>query len=102
MSKLPPIVSVPFKDGLAETILGPDAVVKLSEYNAAIEIRRRIQDLVREKDKARQSFEQTIKDLDTGIKNVQANCKHQHTTYHPDPSGNNDSHIECCICGKIL
>jgi hypothetical protein len=29
-------------------------------------------------------------------------CPHYTTTYHPDPSGNNDSWRECDICGKDL
>lgn len=32
------------------------------------------------------------------LKELQKACKHQLTTYHPDPSGNNDSWYECDIC----
>lgn len=35
------------------------------------------------------------------IKNIVAKCPHTLTEYHPDASGNNDSHHECCICGAI-
>jgi hypothetical protein len=33
---------------------------------------------------------------------AQNECKHEHTTYHPDPSGNNDSYTECDWCGKEI
>lgn len=36
------------------------------------------------------------------LKEAQAKCNHPRTTYHPDPSGNNDSYIECDVCGKEL
>lgn len=29
-------------------------------------------------------------------------CLHKKTTYHPDPSGNNDSYTECDWCGKEI
>ena len=34
------------------------------------------------------------------LREAQAVCKHEKTTYHPDPSGNNDSYTECDVCGK--
>lgn len=33
------------------------------------------------------------------LREAQAKCDHHKTTYHPDPSGNNDSYTECDICG---
>ena len=30
----------------------------------------------------------------------QDKCEHEVTKYYPDPSGNNDSHTDCLICGK--
>lgn len=30
---------------------------------------------------------------------IRSLCKHEKTTYHPDPSGNNDSCYTCDICG---
>jgi hypothetical protein len=32
----------------------------------------------------------------------QTKCTHPKTTYHPDPSGNNDSFTKCDVCGKEL
>jgi hypothetical protein len=34
------------------------------------------------------------------IDEIRRSCNHELTTYHPDPSGNNDSYMECEICGK--
>lgn len=35
------------------------------------------------------------------IREVRTLCDHSDKTYHPDASGNNDSHYECNTCGKI-
>lgn len=34
------------------------------------------------------------------LRTAQDKCKHEKTTYHSDPSGNNDSYTECDVCGK--
>lgn len=34
------------------------------------------------------------------IANLRKQCTHPKTTYHPDPSGNNDSCYRCDTCGK--
>ena len=36
------------------------------------------------------------------LKALQNSCKHEHTKYEPDASGNNDSYTWCRDCGKIL
>ena len=36
------------------------------------------------------------------LRGYQAKCDHPKTTYHPDPSGNNDSYTECDVCGMEL
>lgn len=33
------------------------------------------------------------------ISHLRSLCKHEQTTYHPDPSGNNDSCYTCDSCG---
>lgn len=33
------------------------------------------------------------------IKSIQNSCDHDSITYHPDPSGNNDSSYVCDECG---
>jgi ribosomal protein S27E len=42
------------------------------------------------------------KELDEQFLKVRQKCKHWQTTFHPDPSGNNDSYYECTICGLGL
>ena len=34
------------------------------------------------------------------IKEIRKKCGHWSETYHPDPSGNNDSCYSCDICGR--
>ncbi len=40
--------------------------------------------------------------LKATLRIAQQQCKHEKTTYHPDPSGNNDSYTECDVCGMEL
>jgi hypothetical protein len=47
-------------------------------------------------------YDKTVKELKGCIKDWQKKCEHWSKTYHPDPSGNNDSFYECNICGKEL
>lgn len=34
------------------------------------------------------------------ISDIQKRCPHFETEYYGDPSGNNDSHYQCKLCGK--
>ena len=34
------------------------------------------------------------------IQKLRDKCDHPETTFHSDPSGNNDSYFSCDICGK--
>jgi hypothetical protein len=43
-----------------------------------------------------------IKEIQTLIVKLQNKCPHLLTQYYPDPSGGNDSSIECEICGAEL
>lgn len=36
------------------------------------------------------------------IQSTKEECRHESTSYHPDPSGNNDSYYKCDICGAEL
>ena len=40
-----------------------------------------------------------VKAINAKISAVRKTCKHDKLTYHPDPSGNNDSCQTCDICG---
>jgi hypothetical protein len=42
------------------------------------------------------------KRLESKLAKLQTKCKHEHKTFYPDPSGNNDSYYECDDCGKYL
>lgn len=54
-----------------------------------------LENLQKEFDQKREALRQTLR-------NAQKLCKHENATYHPDPSGNNDSYIECNECGKRM
>lgn len=43
-----------------------------------------------------------LKDIGLALKEVRNECLHWQTTYTPDASGNNDSSIDCDICGFEL
>lgn len=43
-----------------------------------------------------------VNELNAKIKDWQVGCRHWDRTYHPDPSGNNDSYQECNACGKMF
>ena len=45
-------------------------------------------------------FEKDRNKLEAEIIAIQKSCPHNDTEYHPDPSGNGDSHRSCKICGK--
>jgi hypothetical protein len=53
-------------------------------------------------DKAREDHDRRVAGIEKDIARLRAYCPHYTTTYHPDPSGNNDSWRECDACGKEL
>ena len=44
-------------------------------------------------------YKQKLAAIAAARSRVRESCTHPLTTYHPDASGNNDSHTECDICG---
>lgn len=40
--------------------------------------------------------------LKATLREAQKKCGPPQTTFHPDPSGNNDSYTECDFCGKEI
>lgn len=44
-------------------------------------------------------FQRDVKEIQDKIRAVESRCRHESTTYHPDPSGNSDSFYRCNICG---
>lgn len=41
-----------------------------------------------------------MEDLKNTLEAIRAECDHPAASYHGDPSGNNDSHHECVVCGQ--
>jgi hypothetical protein len=98
----PKSINITFKDVLAEKILGKEAGEKMRQYHEAVELKKRIQEIRAQINRIRLQAEEQIEAAEEGIENLQKMCKHQDTTYQPDPSGNNDSTTKCNICGKYL
>lgn len=63
-------------------------------------IRKAIKTITDKQHQARETCEQTIKNLQKETQTILETCDHPDTTHHPDPSGNNDSYTSCNICGK--
>lgn len=75
----------------------------LSEYIAerfeeVKDTQGRLNKLGQERKEEEDKHRLAIAKLDKEVRDVQASCTHPLTTYHPDASGNNDSHTECNIC----
>lgn len=51
-------------------------------------------------DEADKVYERRMKTLAKEMAELRKQCGHWETTFHGDPSGNNDSYNECTICGK--
>ena len=72
------------------------------QYEISMSIRHSIRDLKTAEEELNREYEgrrDIIRGQMQDKKNV---CKHWATTYHPDPSGNNDSETTCDICGVEL
>ena len=87
---------------LAKAIFGSDGSAKYKEYETAVRIKEEIQKRQTSIRRLLEERDDQIKVLEEEMKKMQAECKHQVTHYHPDPSGNSDSWTECVICGKSL
>ena len=51
---------------------------------------------------ARAEYKRKEAELVQRLRMFQAGCNHAASTYHPDPSGNNDSYTICDLCNKEL
>ncbi len=69
---------------------------RLSEISS---IKRSVFFVEKRKREERNRHESEMKKLDEKLIGIQKECLHISTTYHPDASGNNDSHTECNHCG---
>lgn len=68
--------------------------------NYLMRIERDVKEIGAERREAKSEYETKINELDNRLREVQNRCPHFNYTYHPDPSGNNDSWESCNICGK--
>lgn len=65
-------------------------------------VRRRRWEIEETIEKIREAAEESVKLKLAELKELHNRCSHSDVSFHGDPSGNNDSHRECEICGKIL
>lgn len=50
-------------------------------------------------EKKRLQYNKTLQELEKRRKEIILSCPRTGRTFHPDPSGNNDSEFECNDCG---
>jgi DNA repair exonuclease SbcCD ATPase subunit len=72
----------------------------VEDFDEANEIKQQIKDLTDQKRKLERTIEEEWKHIKAREAAIQKKCKHWFVKFHPDPSGNNDSHEECQVCGK--
>jgi len=80
------------EETLAEHIANQQKAIQRTEFSVSSIEKRKI----KEKERHRLA----MKELDQELRKVQEECRHLSTTYYPDASGNNDSHVECNHCKK--
>lgn len=56
--------------------------------------------LIARRDKINKQYKKDLAAIEDGFKALRAICPHNKTTFHSDPSGNNDSFFSCENCGK--
>lgn len=64
------------------------------------EIKTSVQEIEKKLSAESARHEKRVKKLRTELWSIQKQCPHNLTHYEPDPSGNNDSTMECLVCGK--
>ena len=64
------------------------------------DIKNSVQEIERKLSAESKRHEKRAKKLNDELWAIQKQCPHNSTHYEPDPSGNNDSTMECLICGR--
>ena len=64
------------------------------------EIKSQVLEIKRKLSAEAERHEKRVKKLREELWVIQKQCPHNSTHYEPDPSGNNDSSMECLVCGK--
>jgi hypothetical protein len=81
--------------GLEQTV----AEYIAERYDEVLSLQRDLKMLDRAEQEAIDAHEAKLREIYGRRQHIQCACTHPSTTYHPDASGNNDSHTECDICG---
>ena len=74
----------------------------VNEAESLESVRRQIDKLAGAEKRLRDEFKAKLNDLERDRRSVRQDCSHALYTYYPDPSGNNDSHTTCDICGASI
>lgn len=72
---------------------------KLHKMEIKMTIKEKIEILNKQIAQARLEHDTIVGVLRAKINEIRKTCPHINTTYHPDPSGNNDSCYTCDECG---
>lgn len=72
---------------------------QMGKVGAIRNIQERMHNIVRKNHDAHEQYRTIVTELDKERKQVQAECDHPVTTYHPDAAGGSDSWRQCDICG---
>lgn len=86
---------------IAVEIYPDSSISALQKLDDLRKIQDRMRELREEKNRAELSYRQQLKSIDRMIDATQLTCHHERKKRHHDPSGGNDSHDECLICGKV-
>ena len=64
------------------------------------DLRCRFNLIATDREKIEEKYKADLEELSHRLKKIRDECPHHEVTYHPDPSGNNDSSYDCDLCGK--
>jgi hypothetical protein len=71
-------------------------------YEEVRDTQQQLDKLAQERCEIEKEHKSKLANIDAVVRRVQTNCTHPLTTFHPDVSGNNDSHTDCDVCGLEL
>lgn len=70
--------------------------------NKTLEVIKVCREIQNDKRKLELEYYENTKRLKDQLANARKECPHLVTSYHPDPSGNNNSYYECVHCEKTM
>lgn len=83
------------------TIHSGDAGRIAREFKRCEDVRRRVQACEMKISAAIEAHKQVLASRDSELRLIRSECPHYATTHHGDPSGGNDRHRECDVCGAV-